>query len=91
MFIVFLIGAVVGAGLTLLTIFGNFKVRDGDWWEEQEEEMAGLTSGLQKEVAENARLRVSLAAGEMTEDAKKVATMTMAALDAEIATAKEDA
>ena len=82
---------VVGAGLTLLTIFLNFKVRDREWWEEREEEMAGSTSGLRKEVAENARLRVALAAGEMTEDAKKVATMTMAALDADIATAKEDA
>jgi hypothetical protein len=35
--------------------------------------------------AENAKLRVSLAAGEMTEEGKKVATITMAALDAVIA------
>ncbi len=91
MFIVFLIGAVVGTGLTLLHVFLNYKVRDRDWWEEREQEMAGLSSGLHKEVAENARLRVSLAAGEMTVDAKKVATMTMAALDADIAIAKEDA
>jgi hypothetical protein len=89
MFIVFLIGAVVGAGLTLLHIFLNFKVRDREWWEEHEKEVAGLRSGLQKEVAENARLRVSHAAGEMSEDANKVATMTMAALDADIATATE--
>jgi hypothetical protein len=32
-------------------------------------------------VAENAHLRLSLAAGEMKEDSKKIATMTMAALD----------
>jgi hypothetical protein len=36
MFTVFLIGVVVGAGLPLLTIFSNFKMRDRDWWEEQE-------------------------------------------------------
>ena len=34
--------------------------------------------------AENAKLRVALAAGEMTEEGKKVAAMTMAALDAVI-------
>jgi hypothetical protein len=85
----FVIGAVIGTGLTLLTIFLNFKVKDRDWWEEQEQEMAGLRSGLHKVVAENAQLRVALAAGEMTEDAKKVATMTLAALDADIATPKE--
>ena len=87
----FLFGLVVGAGLTLLMIFLNFKVRDREWWEKREQEMAALSSGLHKAVAENARLRVALAAGEMTADAKKVTTMTMAALDADIATAKEDA
>ncbi len=85
------IGLVVGTGLTLLHIFLNYKVRDRDWWEEREQEMAGLSSGLHKVVAENVKLRVSLAAGEMTEEGKKVATMTMAALDAEIAAAKKAA
>ena len=87
MFIVFLIGLAIGIGLTLLVIFLNYQVRDREWWEEHEQEVAGLRSGLDKVVAENAQLRVVLAAGEMTEDAKKVATMTMAAFDATITTA----
>lgn len=87
MFIMFLIGLAIGIGLTLLMIFTSCKVRDREWWEEHEQEVAGLRSGLDKVVAENAQLRVALAAGDMTEDAKKVATMTMAALDATITTA----
>jgi hypothetical protein len=83
--VTFLIGAVVGAGLTLWHILLNFKVKDKDWWEEQERKMATAHSCVKKVVAENAQLRVALAAGEMTEDAKKVATMTLASFDAVIA------
>ena len=39
-----------------------------------------------KVTAENAKLRVALAAGVMTEEGKKVAAMTTAALDALIGT-----
>jgi hypothetical protein len=85
MFWLFLIGAVVGCGLTLLSIFSEFKVMDKDWWEKHETETAAAHSGLEKAVAENAQLRVALAAAEMTEDAKKVATMTLASFDAAIA------
>ena len=85
----FLIGAVVGAGLTLVTMFLNFKVKDRAWWEQQEQERIALHSRVEKVVEENTQLRVALAAGEMTEDAKKVAAMTMAALVAVIATEEE--
>ncbi len=85
MFWLFVIGAVVGSGFTLLVIFGNYKVRDREWWEEYDRETAAARSGLEKAVAENAQLRVALAAAEMTEDAKKVATMTLASFDAAIA------
>jgi len=89
MFIVFLIGLAIGIGLTLWVILVNYKVEDLEWWEEHEQDVAGLRSGLKKMVAENAQLRVALAAGERTEDAKKVATMTLAALGATITTATE--
>jgi hypothetical protein len=85
MFWLFVIGAVVGSGFTLLGIFMNYKVKDREWWEEYERETEAARSGLKKAVAENAQLRVALAAGEMTEDAKKVATMILASFDAAIA------
>ena len=86
-----LFGLVVGAGVTSLVIFMNYKVEKKEWWEEHEREVAGLHSGLNKMVAENAELRVALAAAEWTDDAKRVAAMTMSALNADIATAKEAA
>ena len=88
-FIVFLMGLVIGIGLTLLGIFMRYKVEDREWWEEYEREVTGLRSGLNKMVAENAELRVALAAAERTEDAKKVAAMTLAALGTTITTATE--
>lgn len=85
MFWLFLIGAAVGAGLTAVSIFGNYKVERREWWEEQERKAAATTSCLNKVVAENAKLRVALVAAEITEGSKKVVAMTMAALDVEIA------
>ena len=88
MFWLFLIGVAVGVGFTLVGIFGNYKVEDREWWEEYERKRAATKACLDKAVAENAQLRVALAAGEATEDAKKVAAMTMAALDTDIAVEK---
>lgn len=89
MFWLFLIGAAVGVGFTLLVIFLNYKVQDREWWEEYERKVMATQSCLRKKVAENAQLRVVLAAGEATEDAKKVAAMIMAAFEADITTADE--
>ena len=75
----FVIGLAVGAGLTLLAIFTHFKVKEREWWEEQKREMEAAHTCADKVVAENVKLRVALAAAEMTEDAKKVAAVTMAA------------
>ena len=84
MLIVFLIGLAIGAGLALLVIFLNYKVKDREWWEKQERAMETAHACTRKLVAENAQLRVAFAAAEVTEDAKKVATMTMAAFESNI-------
>jgi len=57
----FLIGAVVGCGLTLLTIFSEYKVRSKQWWENRCQEKAALDASLLEAVAVNARLWVALA------------------------------
>jgi hypothetical protein len=82
-------GLVIGAGLTSLGIFMNYEVRDREWWEKHEQEVAGLRSGLNTMVGENAELRVALAAAERTEDAKKLVAMTLAALGTTITAATE--
>ena len=82
----YLIGGVLGAALALAAILGGFKVQTKESWEEGETRTNALSTGFHMVMAENARLRVSLAAGEMTEEGKKVAAMTMAALSAVITT-----
>ena len=74
-----LIGVVIGAGLTLLGIFSEFKVIDKERWEKQEREMEAAYTCAQEAAADNLKLRVALAAAEMTQEAKKVAAVTMAA------------
>jgi hypothetical protein len=85
---IFLIGAAIGAGLTVAFIVNACKVHTKAKWKEFEVETATERKQVGMVTAENARLRVALAAGEMTENGKKVAAMTMAALDAVIATDK---
>jgi hypothetical protein len=80
----FLIGAAIGVGLTAAFILNGCKVHTKAKWKEVEVEMGTQRKQLYMVTAENARLRVALAAGEMTADGKKVAAMTMAALDAVI-------
>jgi hypothetical protein len=72
------IGAIVGAG----AIVGIFDVRSREKAIEEQRNtetwktLAFLANG------QNARLRVSIAAGGLTEEGKKIAAMTIAALDA---------
>jgi hypothetical protein len=77
-------GLIVGVGFTLIGIFGNYKVEKREWWEEYDRKTMATQSGLEKAVAENAQLRVALAAAEMTDDARKVAAMTLTSFDANI-------
>lgn len=80
----FLIGAAIGAGFTVAFVLKLCKVHTKVKWKEFEVERASQHKQVYIVTAENARLRVALAAGEMTADGKKVAAMTMAALDAVI-------
>jgi hypothetical protein len=82
----FLIGAAIGAGFTVATILGWFKVQTKEKWEEFQREMNAQRRYGDKMTAENAKLRVALSVGGLTEDGKKVAAMTIAALDAVITT-----
>lgn len=88
--VTFLVGAVVGVGLTVAVILGAFKVQTKESWEADYLLVDGVHSRADALAAENARLRLSLAAGEMTEDGKKVAALAMAALRAVSSAACKD-
>jgi len=64
MLALFLTGAVVGCGLTLLTIFSEFRVLSKQWWKNRCQEKADLDASLHEAVAVNARLWVALAASK---------------------------
>lgn len=80
----FLIGAAIGVALTAAFVLNACKVHTKAKWKEFEVELGTQRNQVYMVTAENARLRVALAAGEMTADGKKVAAMTMAALNAVI-------
>jgi hypothetical protein len=82
----FLLGPVVSMAFTALFILVNFKVQTKEKWEESQREMKAERKYREKMTAENAKLRVALSVGVLTDDGKKVAAMTMAALDAVIST-----
>jgi hypothetical protein len=86
--VMILIGAAIGVSLTVSVVLGCYKVHTKDAWEEYEVTMRATQTRVFALTAENAKLRVSLAAGEMTEDGKKVAAMAIAALDTVIAAEK---
>lgn len=90
MWTLFLIGVAVGAFLTLATILPNYVLTSKQAAEESAITNSAMRSRLHVLTAENAKLRVALAAGEMTEEGKKVAAMAMAALDA-VMEAEEEA
>jgi hypothetical protein len=85
---IFLISIAFGAVLTLAVVLVAFKVQTKEAWQRHQIEMNAQRTHTDKLTAENSKLRVALAAGEMTQDAKKVAAMTMAALDAIIGSEK---
>src|SRR5262245_3648975 len=75
-----LIGAVAGAVVTAAVMVTHFVVTKKEEWEEIMLMKTALRNRVHTLTAENAKLRVALSVGEMTEDGKKVAAMTMAAL-----------
>jgi hypothetical protein len=83
----FLIGIVIGVGLGVGAVLMNCKVQSMESWEEEQARSNGNRRCFHLLIAENAKLRVALAAGEMTEDGKKVAGALLAALDGVIANA----
>jgi len=87
--VIFLVGTLVGVGVAVAAILGAFKVQTKESWKEEEARMNTMHTFARMSLAENARLRVSLAAGEMTEEGKRVAAMTMAALHAVSAAASK--
>jgi hypothetical protein len=84
-----LIGAAIGAGLAVAVILNAFELHTKEWWKEHELTMRALCMRIFALTAENAKLRVSLTASEMPEDGKKVAAMTIAALDTVISSENE--
>lgn len=84
-----LIGTAIGAGLAVAVILGTFELRTKEGWKEHELTTRALIMRIFMLTAENAQLRVSLAAGEMPEDEKKVAAMTIAALGTVISSESE--
>ncbi len=88
-----LIGLALGGCWVLGVVFAICEVKTKEKRRKEDDKVAAaVRSRVYTLQAENARsCGLSLAAGEMTEEGKKVATMTMAALDAVIAAAKKAA
>lgn len=80
--VTFLIGTGVGIAFTFELVFTLFNVETKESWEEDRQRRSAMRKCITELAAENARLRLSLASGELTEDGKKVATVAMAALAA---------
>ena len=83
--ITFLIGAVIGGFVVGAFILGTFKVLSKEQWREHEVTTRALWRNVDGLMAENAKFEVALSAGQMTDDGKKVAAMTMEALNGVIA------
>ena len=89
MFVTILIGAVIGAALAVGVIINAFEVETKESGKASRQISVALRSRVYVLTAENAKLRLSLAAGEMTEDGKTIAATAIAALDAVHAEAEE--
>jgi len=89
MVMMFLIGAGIGAGIAVGIILNVYEVQKKEAARESRQLLAGILSRLYAVEAENAKLRMSLAAGEMTTQGKTIAARVMAALDVAHAEAEE--
>jgi hypothetical protein len=76
-----LIGIALGVGATLGVIFGEFEVKTKEAWAHEEKQQERTFMCMTMLLSQIGKLRVALAAGHMTGEGKKVAAMTMAALD----------
>ncbi len=85
-----LIGGVLGGLLVVGVIFSTCVVETKEKRHEHNQVATAVRYRVYALEAENAQLRIALAAGQMTEEGKKIATMTMAALDAVIAAAAKE-
>ena len=83
-----LFGLVVGVVGTAAYVLTEYEVTSKEAARESEITRSAMFSRLHELVAENAKLRVALATGVMSEDARKVANTIMATLDAVIDTEK---
>ena len=80
MLVPFLIGLALGAAWALGAVFSICVVRTKESWKEYEASMDTMRSFIDMLRAENGKLRISLATGSKTEEGKKIAAITMAAL-----------
>ena len=76
------IGAVIGAIYGAGAIVGMFDVRSREKAAKEQRNSETWHTLAFLATAQNARLRVSIAEGGLTEEGKKIAAMTMAAVDA---------
>ncbi len=84
-----LIGVALGACWACGVIFGTCEVQTKENCKADRELRMAVCMRVFQLEAENARFRLALAAGEMTGDGKKIATMAIAALNAVITAARE--
>jgi len=89
MVMTFLIGAGIGAAIAVGIILNVFEVQKKEAARETRQLSAAVQSRLYALEAENAKLRMSLAAGEMTTQGKTIAAKVMAALDVAHAEAED--
>jgi cell shape-determining protein MreC len=89
MIMTFLIVAGIGAAIVLGFILNVYEVQKKEAARESRQLSAAIQSRLYALEAENAKLRMWLASGEMTTQGKTIAAKVMAALDVAHAEAEE--
>jgi hypothetical protein len=87
--VAFMVGLLMGAGAVAGFICDRYKLKTKEEWEADEVQRKARNVFVLRMGAENAKLKVALVAGEMTEEGKKIAAMTMAALETVIVSDKK--